>query len=99
MKHGRKKSDYMLSLYLTGMSPKSVEALATVKSVCERYLHGNYQLEVIDLYQHPELAGAEHIVATPTLVKRIPPPSRHLIGNLSEEQRVVSGLGLKGLRD
>jgi len=88
------KDYYVLRLYVTGMTPRSLEAFAKVKSLCEEQLEGSYELEVIDIYQHPEAAKEEEIIATPTLVKKLPLPLRRLIGNLSDERRVLTGLGL-----
>jgi circadian clock protein KaiB len=76
------------------MTPRSAEAYTSIKTICERYLPGRYDLEVIDLYQHPFLAREEQIIAAPTLVKKLPAPLRRLVGNLSEEERVLTGLDL-----
>ena len=86
---------YVLRLYITGMTPRSTEAIASIKAICEEHLEGHYDLEVIDIYQHPELARAEQIIAAPTLVKKLPAPLRRLIGNLSEKERVLAGLNLQ----
>ena len=86
---------YVLRLYVTGMTPRSSRAIATIKSICEEHLDGRYDLEVIDIYQHPMLARDEQIVATPTLVKKLPKPLRRFIGDLSDEERVLFGLDLK----
>ena len=86
---------YVLRLYVTGMTQRSTEAVATIKALCEEYLHGRYDLEVIDLYQHPELAKDEQIIAVPTLVKKLPAPLRRLIGDLSDVDRVLVGLNLR----
>jgi len=86
---------YVLRLYVTGMTPRSTEAFATIKALCEDRLHGRYELEVIDIYQHPQLAIDEQIIAVPTLVKTLPPPLRRLIGDLSNEERVLLGLDLR----
>jgi circadian clock protein KaiB len=86
---------YVLRLYVTGMTPRSTEAIATIKAICEQYLQGRYDLEVIDLYQRPALAKDEQIIAVPTLVKKLPHPLRKLIGNLSDEERVLLGLDLR----
>jgi circadian clock protein KaiB len=86
--------DYVLELYITGMTARSAEALAGIKEICEKYLRGHYDLEVIDLYQHPAMAKAAQIIVAPTLIKRSPSPARRLVGNLSEVKRVLSGLGL-----
>ena len=86
---------YMLRLFITGMTPRSTEALATIKAICEQNLKGRYDLEVIDIYQHPERAKEAQIIAAPTLVKELPEPLRRLIGNLSDTERVLIGLDLR----
>ena len=86
---------YVLRLYVTGMTPRSTEAFATIKALCEERLHGRYELEVIDIYQHPQLAIDEQIIAVPTLVKKLPAPLRRLVGDLSNEERVLLGLDLR----
>lgn len=87
--------EYVLRLYITGMTPRSTQALATIKRICEEMLDGRCTLEVIDIYQHPQLAKDEQIIAAPTLVKQLPAPLRRLIGNLSDEERVLLGLDLQ----
>jgi circadian clock protein KaiB len=91
---GKSKDPYVLRLYVSGMTPRSTAALATIKALCEKYLHGRYDLEVIDIYQQPALAKEEQIIAAPTLVKRWPAPLRRLVGNLYQEDRVLAALGL-----
>jgi circadian clock protein KaiB len=86
---------YVLRLYVTGMTPRSTEAFAAIRTICEEHLRGRYDLEVIDIYQHPALAKDEQIIAVPTLVKELPAPLRRLIGNLSAEDRVLLGLDLR----
>jgi circadian clock protein KaiB len=86
---------YVLRLYVTGMTPRSTHAVAALKAICKEYLEGRYDLEVIDVYQHPELAKEAQIVALPMLVKELPMPMRRLIGNLSDEERVLLGLDLR----
>ncbi len=86
---------YVLRLFVTGMTARSSEAIQTLKSLCAKYLQGRYELEVIDIYQHPEAARDEEIVAAPTLVKKLPLPLRRLIGNLSDVERVLVGLDLR----
>jgi circadian clock protein KaiB len=92
---GPQPEDYVLRLYITGMTPRSAEAFASIKAICEKYLQGRYELEVIDLYQHPALASEDQIIAAPTLIKQLPAPLRRLVGNLSEEERVLSALNLQ----
>lgn len=86
---------YVLRLYVTGMTPRCSEAFANIKTICEEHLHGRYELEVIDVYQRPQLAKDEQIVAVPTLVKLLPSPLRKFIGNLSNNERVLLGLDLR----
>jgi len=86
---------YVLRLYVTGMTPRSSAAVAAIKAVCEEYLQGRYELEVIDIYQNPVLARDEQIIAAPTLVKKLPAPLRRLIGDLSDKERVLLGLDLR----
>lgn len=89
------KEKYALRLFVTGMTPKSLRAIANVKKICEEKLPGRYELEVIDIYQHPELTRREDIIAAPTLVKTLPPPLRKLIGDMSDTERIVMALDLK----
>ncbi len=86
---------YILSLYVTGVTPRSMRAIANIKRICEEHLQGLYVLEVIDIYQQPELAAREEIIAAPTLIKELPPPLRTLVGDMSNEERVLVGLGLR----
>lgn len=86
---------YVLRLYVTGMTPRSSKAISTVKAICEEHLQGRYSLEVIDIYQQPALAKDEQIIATPTLVKKLPTPLRRFIGDLSDKERVLIGLDLR----
>lgn len=86
---------HVLRLYVTGITPRSTRAIANIKAICEEHLKGNYDLEVVDLYQHPVLAAGDQIVAVPTLIKRLPPPLRRLIGDLSDREKVLIGLDIK----
>ena len=86
---------YVLRLYVTGMTPRSTEAFASIKAICDERLQGRYELEVIDIYQHPQLAIDEQIIAVPTLVKKLPAPLRRLVGDLSNMERVLLGLDLR----
>src|SRR5512140_3507563 len=72
---------YVLRLYVTGMTPKSARTIAEVKKICEEYLAGRYELQVIDIYQQPNLAKGEQIIAAPTLIKKLPLPLRRVIGD------------------
>ena len=86
---------YVLRLYVTGLTPKSTLAITNVQKLCEQHLAGNYELKVIDIYQQPQLAREEQIVATPTLIKKQPLPVRRLIGDMSNTERFLSGIDLK----
>ncbi|OQW32652.1 MAG: hypothetical protein A4E19_04620 [Nitrospira sp. SG-bin1] len=85
---------YVLRLCISGMTPRSRAALVNLKKICETYLKGQYQLEVIDLYQQPGLAAKHQILATPTLLKTVPPPLRRLIGDLSDTTGSLRRLGV-----
>ena len=85
---------YVLRLYVTGMSPRSTQAITAIKEICEHQLASRYDLEVIDIYQKPALARGEQIIATPTLVRVLPLPLRRLIGDLADRERVLLGLDL-----
>lgn len=87
---------YVLRLYVTGMTPRSTMAITRIKAICEKHLQGRYHLEVIDIYQNPDAARDQQIIAAPTLIKELPLPLRRLIGNLADEERVLAGLDLKG---
>ena len=86
---------YLLRLFVTGMTPRSTVAIARIKAICEEHLNGQYDLEVIDIYQQPDVARREQIVATPTLIKKLPAPLRRLVGDLSDKQRVLLGLNIR----
>jgi circadian clock protein KaiB len=86
---------YSLKLYVTGSTPASVRAIMNIKKICEEHLQGRYDLEVIDLYQKPNLAKGEQIIAAPTLIKRLPLPLRRVIGDMSNFDRVLVGLDLR----
>lgn len=80
---------FALRLYVSGMAPSSVRAVSNLKALCEEHFPGRYDLEVVDVFQQPELARADQIVAVPTLIKKLPTPIRRLIGDLSIKERVV----------
>ena len=86
---------YVMRLFVTGMTPRSLEAITRAKAICEEYLAGRYELEVIDIYQQPELARGDQIVACPTLVRKLPLPLRRLVGDLSNVERVLRGLDVR----
>lgn len=95
--HSR-QGKYVLRLYVSGSTLKSALAVENIKRICEQHLKNRYDLKVIDIYQQPNLARDEQIVAVPTLIKRFPPPLRRLIGDLSNSKRVLFGLDL-GMRE
>ena len=86
--------NYVLRLFVTGATPNSSRAISNLKDICETYLKGNYELEIIDVYQQPLIAAAEQIVALPLLIKKSPYPERKLIGDMSDTEKVLRGLGL-----
>ena len=86
---------YVLKLYVSGMTPRSIQAVACVRMICDRHLAGRYDLEVVDIYQQPHLARDDQIVAAPTLVKVQPLPVRRVIGDLSSADRVLLGLDVR----
>lgn len=86
---------YVLRLYVTGMTPRSIRAVENVRAICVEHLNGRYDLEVIDIYQQPTLAKGEQIIATPTLIKKLPLPLRRVIGDMSDTDRVLLGLDLQ----
>lgn len=88
---------YELRLYVAGQTPKSVAAFANLKRICETHLAGEYRIEVIDLLKKPQLAAGDQIFAVPTLVRRLPEPIKKIIGDLSNEERVLVGLDVQPL--
>ncbi|MBI5686060.1 MAG: circadian clock protein KaiB [Verrucomicrobia bacterium] len=86
---------WQLRLYVAGQTAKSITALANLKKICETHLAGQYEIEVIDLVQNPKLAAGDQILAIPTLVRRLPSPIKKIIGDLSNETRVLVGLDLR----
>jgi circadian clock protein KaiB len=92
---GSEAPRYILRLYVTGKTPNSIRAVARIKEVCEEFLPGRYQLQVVDIYQQPALAEGDRILVAPTLVRRSPGPLRRLIGNLYDRDRLLAGLELQ----
>lgn len=90
----QRHEQYVLRLYVAGMSTRSTDAVHTIQKICSEHLAGRCDLEVIDIYQRPELAKEAQIIAAPSLVKQLPLPLRRLIGNLSDRKRVLLGLAL-----
>lgn len=93
-----KPAKYVLRLYVTGTTGKSIRAIENVRRICDEHLEGLYDLEVVDLYKNLPLARGDQIIAAPTLIKRLPAPLRRLIGDMSDEKRVLVGLDLKPKR-
>ena len=89
---------WRLRLYIAGQTPNSIAAIANLKKICEDQLRGKYRIEVIDLLEKPQLAKGDQIIAIPTLVRRLPPPIKKIIGNLSKTERVIVGLDLQPVR-
>jgi circadian clock protein KaiB len=94
-KSGPRKPQYVLRLYVTGITPASSRAIEKVRAICEKHLRGQYDLEVIDIYQMPALAKDHQIIATPTLIKVLPAPLRRFVGDLSKIDRFLFGLDLR----
>src|SRR5215831_10544574 len=93
---GGRRSGYLLRLYIAGAAPRSTRAVRNIQRICDKYLGGHYELEVVDLYQQPGRASEGQVLAAPTLVREEPSPQRCVVGDLSDEQRVLVGLGLSG---
>ena len=89
------KGNYVLRLYVSGMTPNSQRAIENVRKICAEHLEGRYQLEIIDIYQQPIFAKEGQIVATPTLVKELPEPLRKFVGDLSQTERILLGLDIR----
>lgn len=87
-----------LRLYIAGQTPNSIAAIANLKKICEDQLRGKYRIEVIDLLEKPQLAKGDQIVAIPTLVRRLPPPVKKIVGNLSKTERALVGLDIQPVR-
>jgi circadian clock protein KaiB len=88
---------FLLKLFIAGMTPSSEVCVANLRTLCEREFMGEYELQVIDVLERPQLAEDEKILATPTLIKKLPPPVRRIIGDLSDSEKVLIGLDLKDL--
>ncbi len=91
MKNGARRT-WRLRLYVAGQTPKSISALANLTRLCEDHLAGRYRIEIVDLVKQPQLARRDEIVVIPTLVRQLPPPIRKIIGDLSNQQKVLVGL-------
>lgn len=88
------KTNYILRLFITGATPNSIRALTNIKQICEEHLQGRYHLEIIDVYQQQAIAEKEQLIALPLLVKKKPLPEKRMIGDLSDTEKVLKGLGL-----
>ena len=91
---GNENEKYVLRLFVTGMTPKSVAAIDNVRKICEEHLKGRCELEVIDIYQQPDYAKTEQLIAAPTLIKKLPLPLRKFIGNMSDKDKILIGLDI-----
>src|SRR5690348_2947916 len=85
----------VLQLYVSGMSPKSMEAIENIKRLCDEHLQGAFELEIIDLYKNPEVASEQQIVFSPSLIKQLPLPKKTLIGTFADTEKVIKGLGIR----
>ena len=92
--NGSTKKDYMFQLFVTGATPNSMRAISNIKAICEKYIKGNYSLEIVDIYKQKEIAAKIQIVALPMLIKVLPLPQRKLIGDMSNTKKVLEVLGL-----
>ncbi|MFN7929229.1 MAG: circadian clock KaiB family protein [Blastocatellia bacterium] len=88
-------AQYVLRLYIIGVTPASMRAVANIRRICEEHLEGRYDLEVVDLAERPTLAAGEQIIAAPTLIRKLPLPLRRFIGDLSQTERLLLGLDLR----
>lgn len=91
---GQEDEQYILRLFVTGASTNSIRAISNIRQICEKYLSGRYSLEIIDVYQQEEISKSEQIIALPLLIKSSPQPVRRLIGDMSDTEKVLKGLGL-----
>ncbi len=91
----KKTETWELRLYVAGQTPRAIAAFANLKKICEQHLAGRYEIEIVDLVKNPKLARGDQIVAVPTLVRKLPPPLKKIIGDLSNEARVLVGLDLR----
>src|ERR1044072_6099030 len=94
--HGKTEHhvEYILRLYVTGLTPRSLKAISNLKRFCEEHFPDEYDLEVIDIYKNPKAARDAEIIAAPTLIKKLPAPLRRFVGDLSNQERLLVGMGL-----
>lgn len=95
LRRRRRAEHYVLKLYITGSTPRSIRAVSNLRALCDEFLANRYELEIIDVYQQPAEAANEQIIAAPTLVKRAPAPVRRLVGDLSSRDRVLGALNIR----
>lgn len=86
------KHKYVFRLFVTGMTPQSRRAIENTRELCEKYLKGQYSLEIVDIYQHPEAASENQLIASPTLIKQLPLPLRRFVGDMSKTQEILVDL-------
>ncbi|HEX3543140.1 MAG TPA: circadian clock KaiB family protein [Candidatus Acidoferrum sp.] len=86
---------YALRLYITGQTPRSRQSVENLRALCDKYIPGQFDLEVVDIYQQPAMAAAGQIIAAPTLIKSMPLPLRRLVGDFSDQNRVILGLDIR----
>jgi circadian clock protein KaiB len=91
----RSGARYALRLYITGQTPRSRQSVENLRALCDKYIPGQFDLEVVDIYQQPAMAAAGQIIAAPTLIKSMPLPLRRLVGDFSDQNRVILGLDIK----
>jgi circadian clock protein KaiB len=91
----RRAARYILRLYITGQTPRSLQSVENLRALCDKHLRGQFDLEVVDIYQQPAMAAAGQVIAAPTLIKSMPLPLRRLVGDFSDQQRVILGLDIK----
>ncbi len=91
----RDNATYVLRLYVTGTTQQSTQAIVNIRKICEEHLQGRYELEIVDISQHPTLVEGEEIIAAPTLVKKLPLPLRRFTGDMSQTERILLGLDLR----
>src|SRR5690348_4448259 len=95
---GPQGEEWELRLYVAGNTPNSIAAFGNLQQICEKHMGGRYRIEIIDLFENPQLARGDQIIAVPTLVRRLPTPMKKIIGDLSNAERVLVGLDLKPAR-
>ncbi len=91
----KKNRKFILRLFVTGITPRSIDAVEEVRKLCEEHLKGRYELEVIDLYTQPQAASTNQIIAAPTLIKLLPLPVRKIVGDMTEKEKLLAGLDIQ----